>query len=282
MKTAIITGAASGIGLALTQIYLEQGERVLMVDKNQSLLHQKKAAFNELYPQQLEAFVCDITNREQIKELTAYVQKTKLSIDWIYNNAGVIGPIGPIWELDLAAVAAVIQVNLFGMLNIIQGFVPLLLESRLPAHIVNMASLYAVCTSSQTAAYAMSKHAVLALSESLFFDLHDIELPIQVSVALPSFTDTGLLNPENNAATFQNSLHQYMSHSRPALEVARDIIHQVAQKKFYIVPDKEVKNYAEDRIKHLLLQDGPHGNDVQKIISSLYKREQKRKLSRQD
>ena len=63
-----------------------------------------------------------------------------------------------------------------------------------------------------------------------------------------------------------------MSHSRPAMEVAQHIVHEVEQKRFYIMPDKEVKGYCEERTQSILLQENPHLNNVEKLIGSLLKR----------
>ena len=124
------------------------------------------------------------------------------------------------------------------------------------------------------ASYAMSKHAVLALSESLYFDLQRQEKPVDVSVVFPSFTDTALLanKPAENASAFYHSLNSLLAHSRPALDVAEHIIREVGQKRFYILPDKEVKGYSEERIKAIIQQENPHINNIEKLLGSLLKR----------
>ena len=154
-----------------------------------------------------------------------------------------------------------------------------LFKQEKPAHIINMASLYAVCTSSQVAPYSMSKHAVLALSESLYFDLQRLAKPIDVSVVLPSFTDTSLLtSPSSIEPTpFQHSLNLLLAHSRPAMDVAEHIINEVEQKKFYIFPDKEVKEYVQERVNAMMNQDKPHVNSIERLVTSLIKRDEKKR-----
>jgi len=198
-------------------------------------------------------------------------------VDWIYNNAGIIGPLAPIWELNPESIQQLMNINVHGMIHIIQAFTPLLFKQSFRSHIINMASLYALCASSQTAPYSMSKHAVLALSESLYFDLARLNKPVDVSIVFPSFTNTGLLanNPEGSSS-FHGALQGLLSHSRPALDIAEHIVHEVEQKKFYIFPDKEVKGYCEDRNKALLLQESPHITNVEKIIGTLVKRQEAR------
>jgi short-subunit dehydrogenase len=167
------------------------------------------------------------------------------------------------------------NVNLHGMIHMIQAFMPILSNQNFRSHIVNIASLYALCTGSQTSAYSMSKHAVLALSESLYFDLTRLNKPVDVSVVFPSFTDTGLLaNNPKGSSTFHEVLQSLLSHSRPAMEIAKYIFQEVEQKRFYIFPDKEVKGYCEERTQAVILQQPPHKTNVEKLMGSLLKRQE--------
>ncbi len=277
MKVAVITGAASGIGLALSQTCLHQGVAVVMVDKDHAKLACENERLTEEFPKQIYPFVCDVTNPSEVSQLVQYTLDKLGQVDWLYNNAGIIGPLAPIWELNPASVQQVMNVNLFGMIHMIQAFMPVLFQQPFESHIINMASLFAVCTSSQTAPYSLSKHAVLALSETLYFDLKRLNKPVNVSVVFPSFTDTGLLtNTTDGKSSFHDALQSLLSHSRPALDIAQAIIQGVEQKKFYIFPDKEVKGYSEERNQAMLLQETPHATNVEKLISALAKRQEAR------
>ena len=274
MRVALITGAANGLGLALSTICLTKDFIVVLVDKDNAKLRDEAKSLTELFPNQVHSIVCDITNPNDVKQLALKVQHLGLSVDWLFNNAGIIGSIGPLWTLDINTVYQVMEVNVYGMVHMIQEFMPLLIEQANPAHIINMASLYAVCSGSQLAPYSMSKHAVLALSESLYFDLQRLNKAIEVSVVLPSFTNTDLLKPTSPSqeTNFHHSLNTLLSHSRPPLEVASQIIAQVEQKKFYIFPDKEVKSYSEERNQSMIAQTPPHLNSIEKLMRSLSKR----------
>ncbi|MGC1182001.1 SDR family NAD(P)-dependent oxidoreductase [Legionella sp.] len=275
MKVAVITGAANGIGLALSQVHLQRGNTVVMVDKDKTKLNQEIEQLNTEFPENVLAICCDVANKNEVAQLAQQTKNKLGRVDWIYNNAGIIGPLDPIWELDPEDVKHVMNVNLHGMIHIIQSFMPLLFEQNLKSHIINIASLYALCASSQTASYSISKHAVLALSESLYFDLTRLNKPVGVSIAFPSFTDTGLLsnNAEGNSS-FHRALQALLSHSRPALDTAKNIVHDVEQKKFYIFPDKEVKGYCEERTQALLLQEHPYVTNIEKLMSTLIKRQE--------
>ena len=274
MNVAVITGAANGIGLALSLVHLQRGNSVVMVDKDNNKLTQEAQKLTKEYPGKILAIPCDVTQADEVKHLAQRVEKELGRIDWLYNNAGIIGQLAPIWELDSKYIEQVINVNVHGMIHVIQAFTPFLFKQTFQSHIINMASLYALCSGSQTAPYAMSKHAVLALSESLYFDLTRLNKPINVSVVFPSFTDTGLLSqaPDVNPS-FHGALQSLLSHSRPAQDIAQHIVQEVEEKKFYIFPDREVKGYCEERVNAMLLQENPHITNVEKLMGALLKRQ---------
>lgn len=274
MKVAVITGAANGIGLALTQVHLQQGDFVVMVDKESIKLKNEASKLLTLFPEKIMEICCDVTMSDQVTQLAQQVQQKLGCIDWIYNNAGIIGQLGPIWELSPECIRKVMDVNLDGTIHMIQAFIPFLFQQTFYSHIINIASLYALCTGSQTASYSMSKHAVLALSESLYFDLQRMNKSVHISVVFPSFTDTALLSHnENTHSQFQEVLKSLLSHSRPAIDIAKCILREVEQKKFYIFPDKEVKGYCEARTNAMILQENPHVTNIEKLMSALMKRQ---------
>jgi short-subunit dehydrogenase len=275
MKIAVITGAANGIGLALSQVHLQQGNTVVMVDKDEVKLKQESEQLLTLFPGKILKIICDITQADEVNQLAQQVNNKLGRVDWLYNNAGIIGQLGPIWELSLESIQNIIEVNVLGMIHIIQAFAPFLFQQSFRAHIINMASLYALCTGSQTAPYSMSKHAVLALSESLYFDLRRLGKPVDVSVVFPSFTDTALLShPSTMHSSLHEALKSLLSHSRPAIDIAQHIVQEVEKKRFYIFPDKEVKGYGEERTHSMILQENPHLTNIEKLMNALIKRQE--------
>lgn len=274
MKVALITGAASGIGFALARIYLEKSVQVVMVDKNQSLLEQESLKLHEQFPGQVVALPCDVTQEQAVEQLAKQVQQDLGRIDFLINNAGIMGDLATIWDIKKQSLQQVFDVNVFGMINLIQAFCPLLFSQDFDSHIVNVASLYSLCSSSQMAAYAMSKHAVLALSESLFFDLNRLNKPVKVSIVFPSFTDTALLSQNRSQSTnaLHESLKSLLTHSKSPLDVAKHIVAAVDENQFYILPDREVKTYCEERVQAIIMQDNPHSHSIEKLMNSLIKR----------
>ncbi|MBL7479948.1 SDR family NAD(P)-dependent oxidoreductase [Legionella bononiensis] len=274
MKVAVITGAASGIGLALSHICLQRGIKVVMVDKDGSRLIKEANTLIALFPGSVLNKTCDITKPDEIVQLLHYVDTHCGRIDWLFNNAGIMGTLAPVWELQPEQLNQVMDVNLYGMTHVIRIFMPYLFKQQFHSHIINMGSMYGLCSGSQIAAYSMSKHAVLALSESLFYDLKRLEKPVDVSVVFPSFTDTALLsnNSAESQSAFHESLNSLLAHSRPASDVALHIIQEVELKRFYILPDKEVKGYCEERTNAILRQENPYINNIEKLMNSLIKR----------
>lgn len=274
MQVAVITGAASGIGLALSRVCLQKGASIVMTDNDHYKLEKEKELLSTEFPGQVTSIPCDVTKSAEVEQLAQHTEQQLGRVDYLYNNAGIIGNLSPVWELTPTQISNVMDVNLYGMIHVIRAFSPLLFKQNFNSHIINMASLYALCSGSQLAPYSMSKHAVLALSESLYFDLQRLEKPVKVSVVFPSFTDTSLLSntssPDN--PNFHHSLNALLSHSRPAIEVALHIVKEVEQEKFYILPDKEVKGYCEERTNSILLQEEPFLNNVEKLMRSLVKR----------
>lgn len=267
MKVAVITGAASGIGLALSRVYLEQGAKVVLIDKDGDKLAAQAKSLQPNFCQQIQVITADVTKAAELSKAALNISR----IDWLYNNAGIIGELGPVWELKPEDLRLVMEVNLFGMINVIQAFMPQLLQQDFRSQIINIASLYALCSGSQVAAYSMSKHAVLALSESLHFDLQRLNKPIDISVVFPSFTDTSLLS-KPDASGLHASLGSLLSHSRPAEDVARHIVLAAEQRQFYIFPDQEVKTYCEERTRAMVLQEEPHRNAVEGLMRGLIQR----------
>ncbi len=273
-KVAVITGAASGIGLALAKACILDGMNVVMADIAESILSDTVRILSESSPTTIVGMVCDVAKLDHVQQLASQTFAHFNRVDLLINNAGVSGQLAPLWELSNEHVRHVLDVNLHGVLHGLHVFLPQLFKQRHRSRIVNMASFYGLCSGSQMAAYAMSKHAIVALSESLYFDLQREQKPVDISVVCPSFANTQLL--VNSAPEFGGHLHQMVSdlmeRSRPAGDIAEYIMQEIKNKTFYILPDKEVKGYCEQRTRAIIDQTMPHEHSVEKIIASLSQR----------
>ena len=272
---AVITGAASGIGLALAKKCLLEGKRVVMADISASVLDERVTELSLLFNRlDILDVVCDVSKWDDVESLAQQTFDKFERVDLLFNNAGISGHLAPVWDLPNEHVRQVLDINLHGVLHGVQIFLPLMFQQLHRSHIINMASFYGLCSGSQMAAYAMSKHAIVALSESLYFDLKRLDKSVDVSVVCPSFVNTDLIHNSKpkDANPLQDIVHQLVQRSRPAEDVADYILRGVKNGTFYILPDKEVKDYCLQRTQAIVDQTPPHEHSLEKIIRSLSRR----------
>jgi NAD(P)-dependent dehydrogenase (short-subunit alcohol dehydrogenase family) len=189
-RVAVVTGAGRGIGLALVEAMAGRGMRVLLTDV--------AAAGPEEAAQRLAASgaevvgaVCDVTDASQVDRLADHTLGTFGRVDVLCNNAGVVTG-GRTWELSLAAWHRVLDVNLWGVIHGIRAFVPHILTNANGGHVVNVASLASVTPVAGIAPYNVSKHGVLAISETLQADLRAAGSAVGVTVVMPGRVATGI------------------------------------------------------------------------------------------
>lgn len=157
MKTALITGAARGIGLATTKLFLADGWRVAMVDRDADELLRAAAGLKNAHP-----IVADVSDPDSVTALIAQTLKTCGSIDALVNNAGV-ADFGPIEDTDFARWRTVMATNLDGVFLMTQAAIPALKASK--GAIVNIASISGLRASTLRVAYGTSKAAVIHLTQ---------------------------------------------------------------------------------------------------------------------
>jgi NAD(P)-dependent dehydrogenase (short-subunit alcohol dehydrogenase family) len=275
-KVAVITGGASGIGLALAEACLMNNMHVVIADiatHNISTTLGSLSAFSN----KVQSILCDVSIISDVKKLADQVFEQFGRVDLLINNAGISGRLAPFWELTLEEIHRVIAINLFGVINGTHAFLARMTAQEQRGHIVNMASVYALCSGSYMGPYAVSKHGVLAFSESMYFELQQHNVPIDISVVCPSFTNTNLIahSLEKDPSQLGQIVAQLMERSRPVEEVANFIMREIEKKTFYILPDKEVKAYAEQRINAISAESTPSEHSLEKLIASLSKRAMK-------
>ncbi len=186
-RVAVVTGAASGIGLALSRRLGADGMRVMMADVDEPAL---TAAAHDLASEGIEAAttVTDVSDPDSVEALARATLDRFGAVHLVCNNAGVTRG-GPSWHIPLPTWHWTVGVNLFGVVHGIRSFVPLLIAQR-EGHVVNTASVGGLLASPWTSPYNATKHAVVAMSESLCHELSAIESPVGVSVLCPGFVRT--------------------------------------------------------------------------------------------
>jgi NAD(P)-dependent dehydrogenase (short-subunit alcohol dehydrogenase family) len=194
VRSAVVTGAAQGLGLALVEALARRGSDVLMVDVNAEELDAAAATVRATTGATVLTFTADVTSAEEVDDAA---QRAKHAFGDIYlaaNVAGVIGPANcPIWELPAADVQRVLDVNLGGVLNGVRAFVPLLIEHGQPAALINMASMAGFTSSGARVPYTVSKHAVVGLTEGLRCQLAELHPQVRAMLVAPGPVTTPLL-----------------------------------------------------------------------------------------
>lgn len=187
----MVTGAAGGIGFALSARLVRAGARVVMADVEGDGLRRAAARLTE-DGGEVTAVTADLADPDAVDRLAATAFDTLGDIDVVCNNAGVLGSIGhPLWTVPLDQLRWAFDVNLWAHVFVSRAFVPRLLESGRPAHLIHTASMAAFVAGAGTAAYSASKHADLAVARSLRAELADT--PVRVSVLCPGRVDTPMV-----------------------------------------------------------------------------------------
>jgi len=180
--TAIVTGAARGIGLATTQLFLDKGYRVAMVDRDSEALHQAVQSLQNVLPVD-----CDVSDEQQVAAMVKSVLAWSGRIDALVNNAGV-ADFGPIEETTFARWQTVMRTNLDGVFLCSQAVIPSLRKCK--GSIVNIASISGLRASTLRVAYGTSKAAVIQLSKQQAVELG--EYGIRVNCVAPGPVKTKL------------------------------------------------------------------------------------------
>ncbi|MET4128533.1 meso-butanediol dehydrogenase/(S,S)-butanediol dehydrogenase/diacetyl reductase [Roseovarius sp. MBR-38] len=169
-KTAVVTGAARGIGLATTRAFLDQGWRVVMIDRDAPALTEATAGLSGVDP-----VICDVSQPGQVDQMAAYLAESYESVDALVNNAGV-ADFGPIAETDFARWRTVMETNLDGVFLMSQALRAPLCAAR--GAIVNIASISGLRASTLRVAYGTSKAAVkhLTLQQAVELGEHGVRV----------------------------------------------------------------------------------------------------------
>ena len=260
-KVAVITGAGSGLGRELCKVCAMRGMKLVLGDVDESGLAQTLEEVRELSPQTVSVSTrVDVSRLDEIQALADLARENFGTAHVVFNNAGVSAG-GPMWEATEADWQWVTGVNVYGVAWGIRAFVPMMLDQN-EGHIVNTASAAGWVNAPGGGIYNASKHAVVAISETLALDLRMAEANVGVTVLCPAFFPTAIVDAERNrpaelADTAPMSearkLHQDMvrhavMHGRiPAGEIAEMTVAAVENDQFYVFPHKKIKHLIKAR-----------------------------------
>jgi NAD(P)-dependent dehydrogenase (short-subunit alcohol dehydrogenase family) len=272
-KTAVITGAGSGFGLASARIGASLGMQLVLIDVQQDALDAANAELQAAGAQTL-AFRLDVSNAAQMEAMADSVKSRWGAPHLVFNNAGV-GSGGLIWENTAKDWEWVLGVNLMGVVHGVRLFTPMMLEAAAQdatwqGHIVNTASMAGLLNPPNMGVYNVSKHAVVALSETLYQDLRLVTGQIGASVLCPYFVDTGISQSFRNRPADMDgkpTRSQQVQHAMiskavasgkvSAAEVAQLAFDAVANNQFYIYSHPKAIGAVQTRLEDVLQARNP-------------------------
>ena len=233
-KTAVVTGAASGIGLAIVEAFVAEGMRVVMTDIDvENLATQSARLAREGAP--VHAIAADVADPDAVDAVGRAAIDRYGQLNVAVNNAGVVSR-GYSWELPLQDWQRVIDIDLWGVVNGIRSFVPLMLASGQEGHVVNTASMAAVLPMDRLGPYTVAKHGVLGLSDVLRAEFEVLGAPIGVSVVMPGMVKTAM-NPIGTIS---------------ADVVAAHVVDAMRRQRSYVFTDDQGEAGLRDRLGRII------------------------------
>jgi len=267
-KTAVVTGAASGIGRALAERFASAGMRVVLADVEEAPLRQAEESLLERGVETI-AVSTDVRKLESIEELHARAIEAFGKVHVLCNNAGV-GSGGLTWQTPSGDWEWVLGVNLWGVIHGVRAFLPGMLEHGEEGHIVNTASMAGMVAGPFMGPYNVSKYGVVALSETLFHELKLTGARIGVSVLCPVNTrigDSSRNRPEELPAAppvapaggpqTQEVIRNMLASGMPPAELAEIVFRSVEEQRFYILTHPEMKGAIRARFDAILEERDP-------------------------
>jgi len=272
-KVAVITGAASGIGRALADRCVQEGMRVVLADIEEQALAEAASGL-EADGARVLAVPTDVSLIGDIRALAQKTLDAFGSVHLLFNNAGVVGVPGSVWENSHADWRWVIGVNLWGVIHGVRVFVPIMLDQGFECHIVNTASVAGLISDSGLGIYKVTKHGVVTLSETLYHELAETQAKVKVSVLCPGFVSTRLTDSDRNrppglksdptkpsiSSDNEASWHGFLlgiQAGTPAAQIADFVFRAIREERFYILPHPKWKDRVRTRMEDILEERNP-------------------------
>jgi NAD(P)-dependent dehydrogenase (short-subunit alcohol dehydrogenase family) len=251
-KTAVVTGAGSGMGKAFALRFAAEGMNLVIGDIQDDAL---AATVSELEASGTQALGVhtDVSSLDSVTALADAAEKRFGPIHLVCNNAGVEGYLdGPIWQATDTDWQWTVSVNFWSVVNGVRTFVPRMLAHGQPAHVVNTCSMTSVVQA--TNMYGITKHAVIALSEVLWHNLREAGAPIGVTALCPGTIATNLFHGSRNRPTamtdpggnmsdkgkeVRERMHGVLSAGMPPSEVADKLVTAIRGDGLYLLTDHE-------------------------------------------
>ncbi len=259
-KVAVVTGAASGIGAAVSRRCADAGMKVVMADIEADALAATAQVLRDA-GHDVTTVPTDVSKPEQIDHLAATTYATYGACHVLHNNAGVVGH-GPVWAVPLDEWEWVLGVDLWSVIYGIRAFVPRMLDGGEPGHVISTASVAGLTPFPGIAPYDVAKVGVVALSESLHHDLAAAGAGdrIGVSVLCPGVVPTRIgESARNRPGVDPTTVRQTVATqrtppptSKSTAEVADAVLDAITTGRFWILTHPEYRPVIEARAAGIL------------------------------
>jgi NAD(P)-dependent dehydrogenase (short-subunit alcohol dehydrogenase family) len=266
-KVAVVTGGASGIGLALARSFLAAGCRVVIADIELQALDDARAALGPDVAERVHSVLADVADLPSVEVLAASTLDRFGQVDIVCNNAGV-STFNTVDRLTMADWQWVLGVDLWGVIHGVHTFLPIMLQQGTPGHFVNTASIAGLVSGvAHLAPYAVAKVGVVSLSETLRTELQMSGAPIGVSVLCPSATNTNVMEGERNrprhlgneertddAEAWREAIRSGFTgpSGKEPSEVAEMVVDAVTKNRFWVVSHDDLRPALERRFAEIL------------------------------
>ena len=269
-KVAVITGGASGIGRGIAEWCVRVGVKVVLADIDEGPLSKTGAELTEMGGTVL-CVRTDVSKRSDVEALARKAIDAYGGVHLLFNNAG-IGAGGTPWEATWNDWEWVIGVNLWGVIHGVKVFTPLMMAQKTECHIVNTSSMAGLMAGGLTAPYSATKHAVVALSESLYLSLQHRKSLVKVSVLCPGLVRTNIADSERNRPkelqdepvpltpemqAGRTAFEALVATSMPPNKVAELVFDAIRKEQFYIVTHPDWMEMVRLRTSRLLELKNP-------------------------
>lgn len=266
-QTAVITGAASGIGREMALRFGAAGMQLMLADVETDPLAHVEAELSDLgFP--VATFALDVRDHEEIKALETATQERFGNVHLLCNNAGV-GAGGPIvGPDDLDMWRWTIDINLWGVIYGCKVFLPAMMAHGEPCHVVNTASMAGLAPSPLMGPYTISKYGVVALSETLSLEMQMANANVGVSALCPAFVQTSIADSKRNLPadlTKQHAgeqqgeqiLRDLVANGISPVDVAEAVHQAVINNSFWILTHDEMRSGILARSQSIVDNQAP-------------------------